>query len=47
MPSFHWNLLMCFLMGGSAGGMLPVAYALLAEIMRETRGRDLRLLEPT
>ena len=33
MPSFHWNLFMCFLMGGSAGGMLPVAYALLAEIM--------------
>ena len=33
MPSFWWNLLMCFLMGASAGGMLPVAYALLAEIM--------------
>ena len=33
MPSFEWNLLMCFLMGSSAGGMLPVVYTLLAEIM--------------
>lgn len=33
MPSFAWNVLMCFLMGVGAGGMLPVAYALLAEIM--------------
>jgi len=33
MPSFAWNIAMCFLMGASAGGMLPVAYALLAEIM--------------
>lgn len=33
MPSFEWNLLMCFLMGCSAGGMLPVVYTLLAEIM--------------
>jgi MFS transporter, putative metabolite:H+ symporter len=33
MPSFSWNILMCFLMGMAAGGMLPVAYALLAEIM--------------
>jgi putative MFS transporter len=33
MPSFAWNILMCFLMGLGAGGMLPVAYALLAEIM--------------
>jgi putative MFS transporter len=33
MPSFGWNLFMCFLMGAAAGGMLPVAYALLAEIM--------------
>jgi putative MFS transporter len=43
MPSFHWNLLMCFLMGGSAGGMLPVAYALLAEIM-PTRHRGWSLV---
>ena len=33
MPSFGWNIGMCFLMGAAAGGMLPVAYALLAEIM--------------
>jgi len=33
MPSFEWNLVMCFMMGASAGGMLPVAYALLAEAM--------------
>lgn len=33
MPSFTWNIIMCFLMGVGAGGMLPVAYALLAEIM--------------
>jgi putative MFS transporter len=33
MPSFWWNLGMCFLMGAAAGGMLPVAYALLVEIM--------------
>ncbi|CAA9523896.1 MAG: Niacin transporter NiaP [uncultured Sphingomonadaceae bacterium] len=33
MPQFEWNLLMCFLMGSSAGGMLPVVYTLLAEGM--------------
>lgn len=33
MPAFEWNLLMCLLMGMSAGGMLPVVYTLLAEIM--------------
>lgn len=33
MPAFQWNLVMCFLMGSSAGGMLPVVYTLLAEIM--------------
>ena len=33
MPSFWWNVGMCFLMGAAAGGLLPVAYALLAEIM--------------
>jgi MFS transporter, putative metabolite:H+ symporter len=31
MPSFGWNLVMCFLMGTSAGGMLPIVYALMAE----------------
>jgi putative MFS transporter len=43
MPSFGWNLFMCFLMGLSAGGMLPVAYALLAEIM-PTRHRGWSLV---
>lgn len=33
MPSFPLNLMMCFLMGASAGGMLPVVYTLLTEIM--------------
>lgn len=33
MPSLNWNIGMCFLMGLGAGGMLPVAYALLAEMM--------------
>lgn len=33
MPAFELNLLMCFMMGASAGGMLPVVYTLLAEIM--------------
>ena len=33
MPSLWWNVFMCFLMGAAAGGMLPVAYALLAETM--------------
>ncbi|HET9397851.1 MAG TPA: MFS transporter, partial [Sphingomicrobium sp.] len=30
MPLFELNLIMCFLMGCSAGGMLPVVYTLLA-----------------
>jgi putative MFS transporter len=33
MPSLAWNVGMCFLMGLAAGGMLPVTYALLAEMM--------------
>jgi putative MFS transporter len=31
MPSFSWNLLMCFLMGIGAGGMLPITFTLIAE----------------
>jgi putative MFS transporter len=31
MPVFGWNLVMCFLMGASAGGLLPVAFTLMAE----------------
>jgi putative MFS transporter len=33
MPSFRWNLFMCFIMGISAGGMLPIVYALMTESM--------------
>uniref|UniRef100_UPI0035CAE6CE MFS transporter n=1 Tax=uncultured Sphingomonas sp. TaxID=158754 RepID=UPI0035CAE6CE len=33
MPSLAWNIAMCFMMGIAAGGMLPVTYALLAEMM--------------
>ncbi len=43
MPSFWWNVAMCFLMGAAAGGMLPVAYALLAEVM-PTRHRSWSLV---
>src|SRR3546814_60329 len=31
MPTFEWNLVMCFLMGASAGGMLPIAFTRMAE----------------
>ncbi len=33
MPSLAWNIAMCFMMGAAAGGMLPVTFALLAEMM--------------
>jgi putative MFS transporter len=31
MPDYRLNLLMCFIMGLAVGGMLPIAFALLAE----------------
>jgi putative MFS transporter len=31
MPHYVWNFIMCFLMGLGVGGMLPIAYALMAE----------------
>ncbi len=31
MPEFGWNLVMCFLMGASAGGLLPITFTLMAE----------------
>lgn len=31
MPAFNWNLVMCFLMGAAAGGMLPTVYSLASE----------------
>lgn len=33
MPSFSWNLFVCFLMGASAGGMLPLVFTLMAEVL--------------
>ncbi|HWC79140.1 MAG TPA: MFS transporter [Pseudonocardiaceae bacterium] len=33
MPSFGWNLVMCLIMGASAGGMLPTVYSLMSESM--------------
>src|SRR5205823_12766936 len=33
MPSFGWNLAMCFLMGASAGGLLPITCTLMAEMI--------------
>lgn len=33
MPSLPWNLLMCFVMGFSVGGLLPIVYSLLTETM--------------
>src|SRR5215471_4880332 len=31
MPNYVWNFVMCFIMGLGVGGMLPIAYALMAE----------------
>lgn len=33
MPAFEWNLAMCFLMGLSAGGLLPITFTLMAEMI--------------
>lgn len=33
MPTFEWNLIMCFLMGLSAGGLLPITFTLMAELV--------------
>jgi putative MFS transporter len=33
MPAFGWNVFMCFIMGASAGGLLPVAVTLLTELL--------------
>jgi putative MFS transporter len=39
MPTFAWNNVMCFMMGMAAGGLLPIAYTLMAETMpRKHRG---------
>jgi putative MFS transporter len=39
MPTLGWNFFMCFVMGSSAGGMLPVVLALIAE-MTPTKRRS-------
>lgn len=45
MPTFAWNVAMCFLMGMSAGGLLPTAFTLTAEtIPAKHRGWILVLL---
>lgn len=31
MPAYSWNLVMCFLMGAAAGGMLPTVFSMMAE----------------
>jgi putative MFS transporter len=33
MPQYEWNFLMCFVMGLGVGGMLPIAFALMAEVI--------------
>ncbi|ORT55444.1 MFS transporter [Streptomyces sp. CB03238] len=39
MPGFWWNVLMCLVMGMAAGGMIPIAFTLMAEtVPRRHRG---------
>jgi putative MFS transporter len=33
MPDYRWNFAMCFIMGLGVGGMLPIVFALLAEVI--------------
>jgi len=33
MPVYGWNVVMCFLMGASAGGLLPITITLLSEVL--------------
>ncbi|MFL6071865.1 MAG: MFS transporter [Mycobacteriales bacterium] len=37
MPSFGWNLLMCGLMGSTAGGLVPVVFSLTANLVDRSR----------
>jgi putative MFS transporter len=40
MPTYYWNLVMCFVMGLGVGGLVPIAYSLLAEtVPARHRGR--------
>ncbi|WP_284740335.1 MFS transporter [Amycolatopsis sp. RTGN1] len=45
MPSFELNLVMCFLMGASAGGMLPTVYSLTSESIPAKRRGALVVLQ--
>ncbi len=33
MPNYNWNFFMCFVMGLGVGGMLPITFALMAEVI--------------
>lgn len=33
MPDYRWNFVMCFIMGLGVGGMLPIVFTLLAEVI--------------
>ena len=33
MPDYRWNFFMCFVMGLGVGGMLPITFALMAEVI--------------
>ena len=37
MPALQWNLIACFVMGLAAGGLLPIAFSLLTEIVPAKR----------
>ena len=37
MPSFNWNMVMCFFMGLGVGGLLPISYSLLSETIPARR----------
>jgi MFS transporter, putative metabolite:H+ symporter len=39
MPAFGWNLVMCFTMGASAGGMLPLVFTLISELSHRKHRR--------
>lgn len=44
MPEFRWNLVMCFFMGFSVGGLLPIVYSLLTETIPVRRRGQLIVL---
>ena len=45
MPSFELNIVMCFLMGAAAGGMLPTVYSLTSESIPAKRRGALVVLQ--